>query len=287
MMTEPCPICKSSTTRAEYELTGYRIAACGNCAFEFHDGFRGGGDTEEMFGADYYRVVQQKAFEVQFDDYERDPSAAVYKRWIQMMGQRIPPGRILDVGSALGTFLKIAESSGWKPQGVEISSFAADFARTKRNLSIFTGDLESFQSPDESFDVVTFWDSIEHVTQPLENLRTAARLVRKGGLILLTTDNFDCLVADVARIAYRTTFGMVRYPMERVFIAPNRSYFTEATLRALLDLCGLRVVTFEKMEYPIDKIRTNIAERVILQSFYGAAHLLHREAQVTVLAEKT
>jgi 2-polyprenyl-3-methyl-5-hydroxy-6-metoxy-1,4-benzoquinol methylase len=285
-MTEPCPVCKSVDTHVEYELTGYRIAACAQCGLEYHDGFRGGGDTDEMFSADYYRVRHQKAFEVQFDDYESDPSAAVYKHWAERIEQRIPAGRILDIGSALGTFLKIVESRGWKPQGVEISRFAAEFARDKRGLSVFNGDLEKFPSADEAFEVVTFWDSIEHVTQPLENLRTAARLVRRGGLILLTTDNFDCLVADVARLAYRASLGTVRYPVQRVFIAPNRSYFTETTLRALLAACGLRVVIFEKMEYPIDKIRTNIAERLILKGFYGAAHLFHREAQVTVLAEK-
>ncbi|HEY6219134.1 MAG TPA: methyltransferase domain-containing protein [Gemmatimonadaceae bacterium] len=284
--TEPCPLCASVDTHVEYRLTGYRIASCAGCGFEFHDEFQGGGGDKEMFSADYYRVRHREAFDRQFDDYSRDPSVRVYRHWLERIESRIPVGRILDVGSALGTFLKIAEGRGWSPQGVEISQFAADFSRESRGLSVFNGDLEAFSSPEGAFDAVTFWDSLEHVTQPLQNLRTAVRRLRKGGLILITTDNFDCLVADVARGIYRATLGNVRYPMERVFIAANRSYFTEATLRALLMSCGLRVVVLEKMEYPIDKIRTNVAERAILTAFYGGAKLLHREAQVTVLAEK-
>lgn len=290
-MPEPCPLCKSPDVRVEYELTGYRIAECAACRFEYHDSFVGGGGDDEMFSEAYYRERHRDAFEAQFDDYTRDPSAPVFNRWLERIEQTIPKGRILDVGSALGTFLKIAEGRGWTPQGVEISRFAAQFAREKRGLSVFNGDLEQFSGSagGESgwFDAVTFWDSIEHVTHPRENLITGVRLLRRGGVMLLTTDNFDCLVADVARMAYRLSLGRVRYAMERVFIAPNRSFFTEATLRALLESCGLRVVVLEKMEYPLDKIKTDVVERLILQGFYAAAHLLNRQAQVTVVAEKT
>src|SRR6185295_8765688 len=172
--------------------------------------------------------VQEKAFEHQFGDYLKDPSAPVFSRWLDRIASHGGKGRVLDVGSALGTFLKIAESKDFKPEGVEISKFAADFAREKRGLTVFNGDLEHFNGDNGAFDTVTFWDSIEHVTHPLENLKTARRLLRPGGILLLTTDNFDCLVADVARMMYRGSLGTVKYAMERVFIAPNRSYFSEA-----------------------------------------------------------
>jgi 2-polyprenyl-3-methyl-5-hydroxy-6-metoxy-1,4-benzoquinol methylase len=284
---EACPLCKSTDTRIEYELTGYRIAICNSCNFEYHDGFGGGGGDEDMFSEDYYQVRHREAFKTQFEDYERDPSAPVYRHWLERMEAMVPKGHILDVGSALGTFLKIAESRGWNPEGVEISRFAAEFSRRERGLTVFNGDLEAFPAAQGSFDVVTFWDSIEHVTHPRENLTTAARLLRPGGLVLLTTDNFDCLIGDLARIAYVGSMGKVRYAMERIFIPPNRSYFTEDTLRALLQSCGLRVVVFEKMEYPLDKIRTNFAERLLLKGFYGVAGILNRQAQVTVVAQKT
>jgi len=282
----PCPLCKSSNVRIEYELTGYRIAICDNCHFEYHDGFGGGGGDEEMFSEDYYQVRHHEAFKSQFGDYEQDPSAPVYREWLEKMEAIVPKGRILDVGSALGTFLKIAESRGWSPEGVEISRFAAEFSRRERGLEVFNGDLEQFPATDESFDVVTFWDSIEHVTHPRENLVTAFSLLRPGGLVLLTTDNFDCLIGDLARLAYRASMGKVRYAMERIFIAPNRSYFTEETFRDLLEEIGFRIVIFEKMEYPLDKIRTNFAERLLLKGFYGVAGILNRQAQVTVVVQK-
>jgi 2-polyprenyl-3-methyl-5-hydroxy-6-metoxy-1,4-benzoquinol methylase len=241
-----------------------------------------------MFSAGYYTERHGSAFAPQLaGEYERDPSAPVYGRWLGEIASRLPEGRgrLLDVGCALGTFLALARDRGFEPHGVEISQFASTFAREKRGLDVFTGDLENYAAASGSFDVITFWDAIEHVTHPLENLKTARRLLRPGGLLLLTTDNFDCLVADVARLSYRASAGTLRYAMQRVFIDANRSYFTESTLRAALHSTFFRVQVLEKMEYPIDKIRTNPLERVVLQTFYGAAALLHREAQVTVLAE--
>lgn len=283
-MTEACPLCASSNTRIRYPLSTYNIAECGACGFEFHDGFTGGGGDGGTFGVDYYTKVQQKAFEQQFGDYLSDPSAKVFSRWLDRISAQIGAGRLLDVGSALGTFLKIADSKGFAAEGVEISKYASGFAREKRGLTVFTGDLEQFPGKDGSFDAVTFWDSIEHVTHPLQNLHTTRRLLRPGGVLLLTTDNFDCLVADVARALYHASLGAVKYAMERVFIAPNRSYFTEGTMCDLLKRCRFRVIELEKMEYPIDKIRTNPMERLILGAFYGAAHVLNRKAQITVLA---
>jgi 2-polyprenyl-3-methyl-5-hydroxy-6-metoxy-1,4-benzoquinol methylase len=285
-MIESCPLCAAERSHITHELTGYRIARCGACGFEYQPGFRGGGGADGVFSQDYYQVLQQEAFQAQFEDYALDPSAPVFRRWLEAIERRVPRGRILDVGSALGTFLRIAADRGWAEQGVEISRFAAEFAREKRGLSVFNGDLESYPGEEGSFDVVTFWDSMEHVTHPRENLAKAVRLLRPGGLMLLATDNYDCLLCDVARSAYRASFGAIRYPMERVFIAPNRSYFTERTFRRFLEDGGLRIVGFEKMEYPLEKIKAGAAERLVLRAFYGAARLLNRQAQMTVLAEK-
>ena len=285
-LCEPCLLCKCEDTRVHYRLSAHSIAVCTRCGFEYYPGFPGGGGDQETFSEEYYRKRHKDAFRAQFRDYMQDPSAPAYQRWLGRIEARIPKGRILDIGSALGTFLKIAEGRGWTPQGVEISRFASEFARRERGLGVFHGDLADFRSPDASFDAITFWDSIEHVMTPHENLETAARMLRGGGLMLLTTDNFDCLIADAARAAYRLSFGALRYPMDKVFIDRNRSYFTEATFRSLLKACGLKVVVFEKMEYPLGKIAVGPAERMILKGFYAAAHVLHREAQITVLAEK-
>jgi hypothetical protein len=110
-LTEPCPLCRSPRTRVSYQLTGYRIVVCDDCGFEFHDGFTGGGGAGDLFSAEYYTERHGTAFGSQLaGDYARDPSAPVYARWLDVIAARSGPGRILDVGSALGTFLAMAAS---------------------------------------------------------------------------------------------------------------------------------------------------------------------------------
>jgi 2-polyprenyl-3-methyl-5-hydroxy-6-metoxy-1,4-benzoquinol methylase len=194
-------------------------------------------------------------------------------------------GTVLDVGPGLGTFLRLAAERGWRAEGVEVSAFAAEFIRRQHKLPVFTGDLVSFAgSVKRSFDLITFWDSLEHVTHPRDVLEAARQLLRPGGMIVVTTDNFDCLVADLSSVFYRLSRGRWRYPMERVFIDRNRTYFTERSLRSLVKHVGLDVVFFEKMEYPLSKIKTTPLERVVLGSLYGLAHLTRRQAQVTLFA---
>ena len=285
-MIQSCPLCRASNPRVAFRLPGYQIAACPECDFLFNGDFSGGGDEGELFSEDYYQVAHGAAFKPQLEDYAKDPSAAVFDRWLEKIEQRISPGRLLDVGCALGTFLKIAQKRGWECHGVEISQYAAEHARRTHGLDVFNGDLENFDGTNGSFDVITFWDSVEHVRYPLENLQTANRLLCSGGLALFTTDNFDCLIADLARRIYQITCGRVSYPMRRVFIDRNFAFFTEATFRSLVDRIGWHIIEFEKMEYPLDKIETNWAERSILKSFYRVAALTGRQAQFTVLAEK-
>ena len=151
-MLEPCPLCAAERSRVTHELTGYRIARCGACGFEYQPGFGGGGGEDGVFSQDYYQVLQQEAFQAQFEDYARDPSAPVFRRWLEEIERRVPRGRVLDVGSALGTFLRIAADRGWATQGVEISRFAAEYAREKRGLSVFNGDLEAYPGEEGSFE---------------------------------------------------------------------------------------------------------------------------------------
>lgn len=229
-------------------------------------------------------VQHREAFEPHRLDPWQDPSVPAFQKWLDRVEERCPVGRLLDVGCAFGTFLIVAAERGWEVHGVEVSRYAAAIAAERGLGPVFEGRFEAFDGSARSFDLVTFWDSIEHVDDPVESLRRARRLLRPDGFVLIATDNFDCLVADVAALAYRATWGHLRYPVERVFIDRNRTYFTLGTLRAALRHTGFQEVACEKMEYPLTKISASPVERWALQAFYAAAAKLGRQAQVTVLA---
>lgn len=279
-----CPLC-GGAGRLRFRLPRYTIHACGPCDAQFNASFAEGGSDGELFGRAYFEVHHKEAFADQFRDYREDPSLPVFVRRLVQIEDTIGIGSVLDVGPGLGTFLRVARDRGWRAQGVEVSAFAADFIRRTHGCPVFTGDLADFDPlAKQTFDLVTFWDSFEHVAEPVEVLQAARRLLRPGGLLVMATDNFDCLVASLSAAIYRASAGRVRYPVERVFIDRNRTYFTERSLLALLERFRFAVVYSEKMEYPLRKIRTTWLERGVLAALYAVAHLRQRQAQVTLFA---
>ncbi len=104
-------------------------------------------------------------------------------------------GRLLDVGCATGQFLAHMRTAGWQVAGVEFSPQAAAFAREQYGLDVQTGTLEEAAFPAASFDVVTLWDVLEHVQDPKDTLTEIARILRPGGLLVVSTPNPTCVEA--------------------------------------------------------------------------------------------
>ena len=137
--------------------------------------------------------------------------------------------KLLDVGCYIGVFIEIAAQHGWDAWGIEPSQWAAEQARGQ-GLNVIAGTLEAANLPDESFDVVTMWDVIEHVTDPLAEIRRAHRLLRPGGLIVIHTMDIDSLFARVMGPRWPWLMEMHIY------------YFSQRTMAAMLDKAGFSVI---------------------------------------------
>lgn len=108
---------------------------------------------------------------------------------------RRPPGRLLDVGCHIGTFLELAREHGWSVHGVEPSRWAAKVA-ADRGLAVDCGSLQSLSDP-RPFDVITMWDVIEHVRDPMAELCAIEGLLNPGGWLFFSTIDIGSLFARV------------------------------------------------------------------------------------------
>lgn len=105
---------------------------------------------------------------------------------------RGPRGRLLDVGCSDGNFLRWAQSNGFEVYGVDIDRVALQHARriTPRVWLLTLAEFAEWASGRGlRFDVITFFDVLEHQPQPLPFLRAAARLLVPGGWIAGTVPN--------------------------------------------------------------------------------------------------
>ena len=99
---------------------------------------------------------------------------------ISKIKKKLPKNpRILDVGSAGGAFIEAALKHGFNDvEGIEPSEQL--FAKaTKRNLKIFNGDLKEFiKKNDKKFDLVCYWDVIEHLAEPKKELELSKKILK-------------------------------------------------------------------------------------------------------------
>ena len=136
--------------------------------------------------------------------------------------------KLLDVGAYTGVFVEIAEQHGWNAWGIEPSAWAVQEAQD-RGLPMILGTLENAELPDASYAVITMWDVIEHLSDPLGTLRAAWQALEPGGYLVVHTMDLDSLFAKV--------MGR-RWPW---FMEMHLYYFTRKTLRAMLEKAGFTV----------------------------------------------
>jgi SAM-dependent methyltransferase len=100
-------------------------------------------------------------------------------------------GRLLDMGTGLGFFLKtVVSHPGWEAFGCEISPAAVLYARERLGLGhVRCGPPEAVDLPRDSFDIVTLWDVLEHVPAPDRLLSHCRALLRPGGICFIRTPN--------------------------------------------------------------------------------------------------
>ncbi len=192
----PCNLCGSRSIKRPYPKL--KIARCNQCGLARAENIPDRKKLEQLYSEDYFRSTDSGA--LGYDDYiadRRKISKTFEKRMEEIEEWVGGKGRLLDIGCATGFSLEVAAKRGWDATGVEISEFACDFARRKLGLDTHCGSMDETDFEPETFDVITMWDYIEHSPDPFSEIRQANRLLKKGGLLALTTPDITSLPARI------------------------------------------------------------------------------------------
>lgn len=145
----------------------------------------------------YEGIFTPAAIEAHLKEYVGGTEAAYF--WDSLQVVLKGGERILDVGSGYGAFVLTARQKGFDASGLEIESFDIACARERLTIqepqaqaeNVFVqGSALSLPFPDESFDVVTFWNVIEHLPDYRQALSEAVRVLKRGGWIAIEAPNY-------------------------------------------------------------------------------------------------
>jgi SAM-dependent methyltransferase len=119
---------------------------------------------------------------------------------LAVMSPHVKAGsRLLDVGAGFGSCVLAARACGIDASGIETACFEVEFARRRLQVVRPQDDAEKvyqlgsfleFSAPAGSFDVVTFWNVLEHIEDLNKVLSVARRILRSGGLIYVVCPNY-------------------------------------------------------------------------------------------------
>lgn len=182
-----------------------------------------------------------------------------------------PPGKLLDVGCYTGVFPLLAQQHGYEAYGVEPSEWAAGIASERLPHKIHQGYLASAPFPPGSFDIVTSWDVIEHVTDPSKEIELMARALKPGGWLFLSTMASEALIVKLLGSHWPWYMPMHLF------------YFTPKTLSEFMHRAGLKPQSpepyphYTTIQYVLWKLEPTLGP---------LSHALSRSAKQLKLSER-
>ncbi|MCX8038141.1 MAG: class I SAM-dependent methyltransferase [Candidatus Sumerlaeia bacterium] len=136
--------------------------------------------------------------------------------------------RLLDVGAGTGEFLWQMRELGWEAEGIEPDERALGVCR-EHGLQVAGTTIEKADLPAEVFDVVTVWQTLEHVCDPAGVLKKIVGALVPAGLLVGSIPN----AASWNRIVQGEYWWGYDPPRHYVVFSPT-------ALRKAFEMAGLR-----------------------------------------------
>lgn len=113
-----------------------------------------------------------------------------YSFWSKMMRRELPENaQVLEVGCGLGFFGE-SITRDFDYHAIDISEEAIQFAKEQLGLqNVAIGDAYQLEYPDNQFDAVVSFDVVEHLNTPKKFTDEAFRVLKPGGIVLISTPN--------------------------------------------------------------------------------------------------
>jgi len=239
----PCMMCGSPTYEAQASLTinwvEFFVVKCSSCGLTWRNPMPNPEFLASLYSDHYYNVLEHAPdliYQVGIADYKNEDQNRRseiadnevrnwQKKGFEPFDVANEQKRLLEIGGGRGYLQRAASELGWNTVGIEISEHGIK-AATDKGLVVLPVTLDEFCNkfvPHHNyFDVVVFFDFLEHVVNPGEVLRMIKHILKKSGHIILRVPCTE------------------DYP--RIHLIDHIWYFSEKTILDLLAKEGFQVI---------------------------------------------
>ncbi len=192
-----CPLCQSQGINLFNKYPNRILFNCLNCNIIFVWPLPGQKYIKDIYKTrKYYQNNKDKIIGYRnYNNHRKILTSYYFKKLNEIDNYKIgKKGKVLDVGCAYGFFLQAAKKWGWQVTGVDISPYAIKMLK-KNKIKGIVGDLRKIKFPQNSFDLVTTFHTLEHANDPVSLLKEIKRILKPGGMILVGVPDQKCLLA--------------------------------------------------------------------------------------------
>lgn len=212
-----CLICNNADLTPLKNYQKYYLVKCSSCNFVFTKRI----PTNEELVEEYSRAYTR-------NDYISPITIKRYDEIFNYLNKFRVNNNILDVGAGNGHFLQAAKRHGWKTYGTEFEKRAVEICASK-GIVMHQGKLNNANYKPEMFDIITSFEVLEHINNPIEEIKNFNALLRKRGLVYVTTPNFN----SISHALLKEKWTVFNYP-------EHLSYYTPSTLQKLFESVGFK-----------------------------------------------
>jgi len=230
MANSHCMICggndNENLSAYSLNLKGKFLSKCRRCNLVFQSPW------ESNFNPELYEYYNQRS-ELRLKDLYNPLNELRYIALLDSFKKLVKGRRILDIGCGEGHFVSTAIKQGWLAIGTELSRGAWEICK-RSNLPVYNEDIYSDKLIPSNFDLITCFEVIEHLADPIKFIKRAEELLKPSGVLYLTTPNFNSLDRRVIGRSWR------------VIHPEHLLYFTPVTIRDLINQqTGFKVISLK------------------------------------------
>ena len=228
--TVSCPLCGCDEANPLFEWRNRRMVRCPGCGLVYRN--------PRPTAADVRGAYATEGAAVELEERVGRRRSHQFRRVLDSFPAR--PGQLLDIGCGYGFFPKMAEEKGWKAIGVDLDPKGIAYAKEHLQVNALLGDIRDINFPDGSFDLVTLWNVLDHVPDPLDLLLEVHRVLKSDGYLFIRIPNgaWQYLNFRVANFLGRLGWGKVFDERPFVTFVFHTTSLSRSTLRLLIEQAG-------------------------------------------------